>query len=231
MKLVVANLKMNLAYSDINNYRNKMEDVITDNEIVICPSSLFLPFFKSGKYSLGAQNVYFEDKGSFTGETSPLQLKNMGTKYVIVGHSERRNIFNENNELINKKVNAVIKNNMIPILCVGESKEEKDEKKTYEVIEKQLDECLINVDTNNIVIAYEPIWSIGTGIIPEEKDIENVINYIKEKYNANTKVLYGGSVNVDNVAMINEISNIDGFLIGSASVDISNFINIINKIK
>mgnify|MGYP001809818705 CR=1 FL=1 len=236
MKIVVANLKMNLLCSDIKNYRDKLEELSTENKIVICPSSLYLPFFKSNKYKIGSQNVYFEDKGAYTGEISPMQLKSIGAEHAIIGHSERRNYFKEDNFVINKKVINALRNGISPILCIGETKTEKLENDTFNVINKQLTECLNGIlDVSNIVIAYEPIWAIGTGIVPQAIEIKDVVNYIKryvkEKHEQEINVLYGGSVDNGNIDSIMTAGNIDGYLVGTACINIDNFIELIKKIS
>lgn len=236
-KLIVANLKMNLTLEEANDYLDIIKKNIIDQlEIIICPSFPFLPLFKNKDYKLGAQNCYYLDKGSYTGEVSPLQLKTIGVSYIIVGHSERRIYFKENNELINDKLKAILKHNIKPILCIGETMEERLLHKTFIVLKKQLNEALKDIESDmltDIVIAYEPVWAIGSGKTPTSQEIAEVINYIKDLIKKEYKidniiVLYGGSVNLKNIKVITNIA--DGVLIGSASVDADNFINMINKI-
>jgi len=236
MKLIVANLKMNLLFEEINVYKETLENISFTNKIVVCAPMAFVPLFKSDKYSLGAQNCYVEDKGAYTGEVSAKQLKSLGAEYVIVGHSERRSYFKEENDFINKKCLKVLENNMLPILCVGEITEEKLAGNTYNVIQKELAECLVGINNfDNLVIAYEPIWSIGTGLIPSVDEIKDAIAYIKEyvkgNYRQEVKVLYGGSVNMNNIFEIGQIDNVDGFLIGTSSININDFVNDIEKIN
>jgi triosephosphate isomerase len=236
-KLIVANLKMNLTLEEANDYLDIIKKNIIDQlEIIICPSFPFLPLFKNKDYKLGAQNCYYLDKGSYTGEVSPLQLKTIGVSYIIVGHSERRIYFKENNELINDKLKAILKHNIKPILCIGETMEERLLHKTFIVLKKQLNEALKDIESDmltDIVIAYEPVWAIGSGKTPTSQEIAEVINYIKDLIKKEYKidniiVLYGGSVNLKNIKVITNIA--DGVLIGSASIDADNFINMINKI-
>ena len=236
-KLIVANLKMNLTLEEANDYLDIIKKNIIDQlEIIICPSFPFLPLFKNKDYKLGAQNCYYLDKGSYTGEVSPLQLKTIGVSYIIVGHSERRIYFKENNELINDKLKAILKHNIKPILCIGETMEERLLHKTFIVLKKQLNEALKDIESDmltDIVIAYEPVWAIGSGKTPISQEIAEVINYIKDLIKKEYKidniiVLYGGSVNLKNIKAITNIA--DGVLIGSASIDADNFINMINKI-
>lgn len=231
MKLVVCNFKMNLNASDINEYLKEVK--VDNNNFVVCPTSLYIPYFLNNKYKVGIQNVYYEDKGAYTGEVSPSQAYSMGVNYVILGHSERREIFKENNSLINLKINGCLKNNLKVILCIGESLTEKSMHKTKEVLKKQLKECLKDIK-EEVIVAYEPIWSIGTNKTPTKKEIEETINYIKEVVidltDINPKVLYGGSVNEKNIVTLNKINNIDGFLIGGASIKIDSINKIIKEV-
>jgi triosephosphate isomerase len=239
-KVIIANLKMNLIKEECEQYLQTIKGKITDElEVIICPSFPFLSIFISKEFKLGAQNTFYLEKGSYTGEVSSIQLKSIGVKYIIVGHSERRKYLNENNDLINKKIIAVLKQNINPILCIGETEEEKAMHKTAVVIKKQLDEALKNVepeDLNDIVIAYEPVWAIGSGITPTLDEINDSISFIKniilQKYNFDhIKVLYGGSVNLDNIKQIMNLSYVDGVLIGSASTDPNTFIKMLSIIE
>lgn len=231
-KLLVANLKMNLTKDEIINYKKVLEESNIDN-IIICPSSIHLPFLLSDKYEVGSQNGYFINKGAYTGEISFYQLKDMGINYSIIGHSERRNIFNENNGLIFNKLKSCIENNILPILCIGENKEERLGSKTIDVINEELKYIPYDM-FNEIIIAYEPIWAIGTGLIPTMSEISEVLTYIKKILNEkekSVKVLYGGSVNISNIKEICSLDNCDGVLIGGASNDPNNLINMYNEVK
>lgn len=239
-KIVVANLKMNLIKEEYEEYIQTIKGKITDElEVVICPSFPFISMFQSKEFKLGAQDTFYIDKGSYTGEVSPTELKSLQVKYIIVGHSERRKYFNETNDLINKKVTAVLEHNMKSILCIGETDEEKLMHKTAIVLKKQLEEALKNIDSealNDIVIAYEPVWAIGTGKTPTKEEINDsalfIKNMILQKYNfKNIKVLYGGSVNLDNIKSIMNLSNIDGVLIGGASTNPSTFLSMLDIIE
>lgn len=237
-KLMVMNLKMNLDYSEAETYviniKNKISDI---HDVIFCPSSPYLSLFQSSGYKIGVQNVFSLNKGAYTGEVSPLQLKSMGINYSIVGHSERRTHFHEHDKLISEKIDGCLANGIIPILCIGESLEEKQLKRTSVVLNSQLSNDLKNVDSDaivDVVIAYEPVWAIGSGKTPTLSEIEDVISYIKKnikaKYNTNIKVLYGGSVNKDNIKAIINISNIDGVLVGSASIDSDYLIKMLDLI-
>lgn len=226
-KIVVANLKMNLTVTQISNYLEDIKEVMNSKKVVICPTSIYLPYFLKNKYSVGIQNIAATEEGAFTGEVSASQVSSMGIKYAIVGHSERRQLFNETDTIINKKVLLGIKNKLTIILCIGETKEEKDMLKTDKILKRQLINALRDIDIidiKNIIIAYEPIWSIGTGNVPENKEISIITKYIKGIVNnlyhedIDIPVLYGGSVNEKNIEELNEIKEISGVLVGGASL-------------
>jgi triosephosphate isomerase len=230
---------MNKELDSIKEYIQAIKGKITDGlNVVICPSFPYLNYFKSNEYKLGAQNCFYEKEGSYTGEVSPYQLKSIGVDYIIVGHSERRIKLNETDDMIAKKVYQVLKQNIKAILCIGESKSEKELHKTPIVIKKQLLNALDKVDNDmieDLVIAYEPVYAIGSGVIPKIDDIKEVIDYIKDiinnKYSYNkVKILYGGSVDKNNIKDIININGIDGVLIGGASLNPSEFIDILNQI-
>jgi triosephosphate isomerase len=202
-------------------------------KIIYCPpSTLIRPMskkLKNSRIEVGAQNCHENlTYGAFTGSINSKMLKNVGAKYVIIGHSENR-ISGENDKLINLKIKSAIKSGLKVIFCIGETSQEKRKKKTSLVLTKQLKKGLNNIkNKSNIIIAYEPVWSIGTGLIPRSKDLFEVVKFIKQKIK-NQKVLYGGSVNPKNINELKSIRNIDGFLIGGASQDSKKFIDIIKK--
>jgi triosephosphate isomerase len=215
-----------------------------DRDILICPpfTSLYpvSQIIKNSSVKLGAQNVYFENEGAFTGEISPIMLKDIGVEYVICGHSERRNIFGETDEIINKKVKKVTENGMRPILCVGEKLEEREKGQTFEVVENQIRNCLSNFkDIEKLVIAYEPVWAIGTGKTALPQQAEEVHIFIREligkMYNneiaENLIILYGGSVKPENIDQLMKEKDIDGVLVGGACLNIDSFLRIIDYIK
>lgn len=227
-KIVVANLKMNLTVIEISNYLEEIKEVINSKRVVICPTSIYIPYFLKKKYSVGIQNIAETEDGAYTGEVSAGQVSSMGIKYAIVGHSERRQLFSETDTVVNKKVLLGIKNKLTIILCIGETKEEKDMLKTDRVLKRQLINALRDInnsDIKNIIIAYEPIWSIGTGNIPKNKDIITITMFIKGIVNnlyheeIDIPVLYGGSVNEKNIGELNEIEEISGVLVGGASLN------------
>ena len=214
-KLLICNHKMFLTYDEAIILKNKMDDINFDDiNLVVCPSYLNFDVFKD--YTLGAQNCFYEDKGAYTGEISSYDLNLRKIKYSIVGHSDRRKY--ETNEEINLKVKSLFKNSMTPILCIGETKMDKELRRTSEVLKKQLAMC----KNMGIVIAYEPVWAIGTGNNLSKEQIEDTLMYLRKlldlKEIHNYKLLYGGSVNKSNINFIlNDI--VDGYLLGNASIN------------
>ena len=202
-------------------------------KIIYCPpSTLIRPMskkLKDSRIEVGAQNCHEnENYGAFTGSINSKMLKDVGAKYVIIGHSENRQR-GESNKKINNKIKSVLKSGLKVIFCIGETSQEKRKKKTYQVLNNQIKTGLDKVkNKKNIIIAYEPVWSIGTGLIPKSNELIKIITFIKKKYK-NLKVLYGGSVNSKNINELKLIENIDGFLIGGASQDAKKFIDIIKK--
>lgn len=224
-KLIIGNMKMNLTKEEIDNYLLNFNNLKEDN-IVFCPSNIYIPYFVEKGLNVGIQNVFYLNKGSYTGEVSANQAKSLGVKYALVGHSERRNIFNENDEINSLKLKHIIDNGLKAVLCVGEKKDEPLEETLYKQIS-----ILKDVSLDNVIVAYEPVWAIGTNVIPTNEEIRNASNYIKkivkDNFNYDIKVLYGGSVNKDNIDLLSQINEIDGFLIGGASLKVEEFKNII----
>ncbi|MBI4453787.1 triose-phosphate isomerase [Candidatus Woesearchaeota archaeon] len=247
MALIAANWKMNKTLNEgitFINELNKNIDDVSGNEILICPPFTLLNEISKIKHEnlkIGAQNMYYEESGAFTGEISPLMVKEF-CEYVIVGHSERRNLFKEPNQWINKKVLCVVNHGLKPILCIGETEEEKKKKKTNEVLETQLKACLKNVSENQIkqvVFAYEPVWAIGTGKNATPQEAQDAHAFIRglltDMYSQTTarplKILYGGSVTPENAAELIQQKDVDGFLVGGASLNVDSFVEIIKKSK
>ena len=236
--LIVANWKCNpKSLAEAKELLEKVINGIDNEDVVICPPSVFLNSLINDKVPFGAQNC-FEKEGAFTGENSISMLEDSGVKYVILGHSERRNIFKETNEEINSKLIKVLESKIIPILCIGEKREEREEGKTFEVLSEQLDICLDNVSCpEKIILAYEPIWAIGTGKFAEIKDIKEVRAFIKEfltkKFNQEVsdiiKILYGGSVDSSNVNSYITEAQMDGVLVGGASLKADEFLKLIKS--
>lgn len=234
MKIIAANFKMNLTKKEIDNYLKEIDNKKVNN-VIFFPSNLYIPYFS--KYNIGSQDISFKELGSITGDTSIKQYLDFNIKYVLIGHSERRKYFNDS-KYISDKVNLALKNNIIPIICVGETEEEYNNNLTKKVLKKELNEALENNITllnNEIIIAYEPIFSIGTNKVLDIKEIENIVSYIKSylknTYLLDIKVLYGGSVNLSNIGNLEKISNLDGYLIGNASLDAKSFLDLTSKIK
>ena len=225
--LVVLNNKSNLEKHEFDAYIKELNKIENTNEIVLCPSDIYLNNIKLNRIKLGSQNVSSYDDGAHTGSVSAKQLKDLGVVYSLVGHSERRKENHETNEDINNKIKLLNEEGIIPILCVGEKEEEKEIRK--EVIKKQIEEALSGNNTENIVIAYEPVWAIGTGIIPSTRDINDTILYIKEMY-PNNRVLYGGSLNNNNIRDIKQIEILDGYLLGTVSIEIDKLNELLNQI-
>jgi len=234
-KIIVGNMKMNLTYDMIKNYIDKLKGY---KNFIICPSSLYLPYFIDNNFDVGIQNISEHGMGSYTGEISVSQAKSIGVKYAIIGHSDRRDKYNETDEIINEKMRKAVSNDLISILCVGETLSEKISGNAQEKIKKQLVEDLRDINREyykNIVVAYEPIWSIGTGKIPSNEEIEEMIVFIKRvinhKFNFTPLVLYGGSTNEENIGQLKLIENIDGFLVGGASLIPDKIIKMIETVN
>ena len=233
----IANWKMFGGLSTLNSLAKvikflKIFKKSKNTKIIYCPpNTLIRPMFKkvmNSKIQVGAQNCHESlTYGASTGSINSMMLKNVGAKYVILGHSENRGS-GETDKLINTKIKAATKSGLKVIFCIGETLGQKRKKITNKILSKQITLGLQKVKRRNIVIAYEPVWSIGTGVIPKSDDLFRTINFIKKKVK-NIKVLYGGSVNPKNINELKLIKNIDGFLIGGASQDPKKFIDIIKK--
>lgn len=253
--LVIANFKMKLSsQSEIDNWiRNFSKAIeggkIKETEIILGAPFLFftgfLKFIKKEEFNLGAQNCFWEDSGAYTGEVSPKMLKSVGIEYVILGHSERRKYFGENNEQVALKLEKVLKNRMTPVVCVGETKNERGNGRTMQVVMKQLTEILKNVGRGNIektVICYEPVWAISANN-PDNPPTANEImearllikKFLVEKYGKITaervKIIYGGSVDQNNVRETCLDSGMMGALVGSCSVKPYDFVKLIQKFE
>jgi len=232
-KLLIANFKMNLNLEDVLKYKEAIENSEITN-FVIAPSNIYLFPLVSTKYDLCAQNAHYLDSGAFTGEVSFMQLKSMGVKYALIGHSERRNVFNESDDDIRRKLKSCIDNGIIPILCVGEHKKDRENGIAKDVVYSQIKYAVDNMHIDNLIVAYEPVWAIGTGLIPTNIDIQEMHEYIKDIVKDNTnsvKVLYGGSVNETNIVDICNINGVDGVLIGKAANNPENMLNMYNIVK
>ena len=229
-KILVSNQKMSFdKLKDVKEYISKMKDY-KDN-FIVAPSNLYLKTFADSGFTCSGQNVYSQNKGAFTGQTSASAIKDLGAKYTLIGHSETRSYLKEDEELINEKVKNALETGLTVFLCIGESLKIKEEGKTKEFLKKQLDVNLKDIeDLSNLYISYEPIWSIGS-TPPSNEEIEDIVKYIKSLFNENVRVLYGGGVNEKNIEELNKIPDINGYLIGGASIIPEKFIKIIEVTK
>ncbi len=237
--LIAGNWKMNKTVPEaielVRELKERLKGV-EDRDILVCPP--FTALYPVGRelegssILMGAQNMFYEEKGAFTGEISPVMLKDVGCSYVILGHSERRHIFGESDELINRKVISAVNHNLIPILCIGETLEEREKGETRQVVERQVREGLKGLKPEDeFVIAYEPVWAIGTGrsATPEMAQevhtfIRDVLTELFEKEKAEgVRILYGGSVKPENAKGLLEMPDIDGALVGGASLKAESF--------
>ncbi|MAV64553.1 MAG: triose-phosphate isomerase [Candidatus Marinimicrobia bacterium] len=244
--IYIANWKMNLNAEEANQYISDFISIYKpdcNKEIVFCPSFTNLPIISNKvngleRISFGAQNINENDCGSYTGEISASMIKQLCCKYGIVGHSERRKYFKETDQIINKKIKQLIYNNIIPVLCVGENYRHRELGISNDVVEKQMFDCLKGIATkskNKILIAYEPVWAIGSGQSAEVKDISSMNSVIRNcmitlGFNIEQfYILYGGSVDIDNVINLKSSDYLSGFLIGGASLNVQKFWNLIKK--
>jgi triosephosphate isomerase len=245
-KIVAGNWKMNKTFSEAETLITEIADALDDinlhgTEVVLCPPALYLEMamdvaFESN-FKVGAQNIYPEDSGAFTGEISPLMLKELKVAYCIIGHSERRKYFHETNEFLRLKVVALLKHDIIPIFCCGEVLPEREAKQHFEVVKKQVEDSLFNLPVKsfrNVVIAYEPVWAIGTGVTATKEQAQEMHAFIRgliaAKYDGTTAngttILYGGSCNGKNARELFSQPDVDGGLIGGASLKTDEFLQI-----
>ena len=244
-KVIAGNWKMNMLPNETIEYIENFAPLVkdTENEVILCVpyTDLFYALLnvQGTNIKIGAQNMHFEESGAYTGEVSAKMLKSINVEYVIIGHSERRQYFNETDETVNKKIKAAYENNLKPIVCVGETLEERETGKTIEIITNQTQkalEGLTNEQVASIIIAYEPIWAIGTGKTATSEDAENSIKAIRDKIcqiygqNVSERVIiqYGGSVKSSNAKELFEMPDIDGGLVGGASLKPEEFAKIVN---
>ncbi|WP_078681122.1 triose-phosphate isomerase [Clostridium sp. USBA 49] len=243
--IIAGNWKMHKNIEESVRFIEEIKPLVKDAkcEVVVCPTFLALESVvkvcKGSNIKVGAQNVHFEEKGAFTGEVAPGMLEALGVDYVIIGHSERRQYFNETDETVNKKIKAAFAHNLIPILCVGETLEERESNITEKVIEKQITldlEGLNSEQVEKIVIAYEPIWAIGTGKTATSDQANETIAFIRSvianiygrEVAEKTRIQYGGSVKPSTIRDQMSKSDIDGALVGGASLVVEDFSAIVN---
>lgn len=242
--VIIGNWKMN---KDLDEAKKLVKEIVSEKldngvEKVICVPFVYVTevnkLLEGSDVGLGVQNMYFENRGAFTGEISPVMLKSCGVSYVILGHSERRTIFNETDEIINKKVKSALQYKLIPILCCGETLEERNLGIEKDIVEKQIRNTLDDISVNDIekvIIAYEPIWAIGTGLTASSDDAENMIKFIREilydiygNLSENIRIQYGGSVKPNNIKDLMQKENVDGALVGGACLESTSFCELIN---
>jgi len=247
--VIAGNWKMNKNIVESVSLVKELKDFfrgIKGVDIVVCPpfTSLWVvkEIINGTNIHLGAQNMYWETKGAFTGEISPLMLKDVGCEYIILGHSERRQCFKETSKEVAKKTDAALSVNLIPIVCVGENLDEKESGKTETIIEHEIKALFSKIDSSlaaRIIVAYEPIWAIGTGKSSSSKDANLIIKFIRELFSSEygskiagrIRILYGGSVNPKNINEFMNESDIDGALVGGASLHALSFSQIAKTTK
>lgn len=244
-KVIAGNWKMNMLPNEAMQFIDTLAPLVknTENEVILCVpyTDLFYSLLtaQGTNIKIGAQNMHFEESGAYTGEVSGKMLKSIGVEYVIIGHSERRQYFNETDETVNKKIKAAFANGLKPIVCVGETLEQREAGQTVEIITSQIEKALDGLteeQVENTIIAYEPIWAIGTGKTATKEDANNTIMEIRKKiaeiYGQNEAngviIQYGGSVKSSNAKELFEMSDIDGGLVGGASLKSEEFAKIVN---
>ncbi len=248
-KIIIGNWKMQLNVEESIFQAKQLKKIVNSKiaknvEIGIAPDflslSLLAPIFEAAGIGLGAQDVWYEDKGAFTGQVSPQSLQDLGCKYVILGHSERRQFAGETYDLVNKKIIAALKNDLIPVLCVGETFDERKDGRKDLVIMQQVQTALRGVDilaTQTLIIAYEPLWAIGSGQATQPAEAQHtamiikqsLIDVLEERDLPLVKILYGGSVSAENIASFISQKDIDGTLVGGASLEAHKFIELIKQ--
>ena len=246
--IVAGNWKMNLGFEEgvslFSEVVNMVKDeVIGNQEVVVCSPFIHLNTINKlaegvSNVNVGAQNIHQAESGAYTGEISASQVNSLGVKYVILGHSERRAYFGETDELLAEKTNVALKNGLAPIFCIGETKEERESERFFEVIKNQLDKGVFHLSKEQfakVVLAYEPVWAIGTGLTASPEQAQEVHAFIRQtiadQYDAetadNTTILYGGSCNPSNAETLFAQTDIDGGLIGGASLKSRDFLEIV----
>ena len=233
--IIIANWKCNpISQKEAKEIFDEIKAGIKDAtaEIVVCPPFVYLALrsFSEGGFALGAQNLFWEEKGAFTGEISGAMLKDIGAEYVIIGHSERRKYFDETDEQVNQKIKKALEFGLKIIFCIGETAEEKEAGKREEVLQRQVQEGLKDIlDIDNVNVAYEPIWAIGTGNNCSVEETKESIEFIRKFVKKDTRVLYGGSVKSENSGAYIKEAGSNGLLVGGASLDGKEFIKIIQS--
>lgn len=244
-KAIVANWKMNMDSASIGEFCSKIQDMTIKDDVIagICVPALYFTQVKTAldksKIKIGAQNAYFEEKGAYTGEISTAMLKDAGAELCIVGHSERRQLFGDTDEIVSKKLKAVLSKEITPILCVGEVLAQREEGTHKAHVKKQIESAFSGIgkeDAKKIIVAYEPIWAIGTGKVASAEDAEEMCGFIRSilalKYGdiaESILIQYGGSVKPENISELMKMQNIDGALVGGASLEAQSFESLVMK--
>ncbi|MBQ6324186.1 MAG: triosephosphate isomerase [Bacilli bacterium] len=232
--MIVLNHKSNLTKEEFISYYDKLTKLdISNEEVILCPSFPHFALVTPSNIILGAQNVSKNCSGAHTGEVSATQLKSYNVEYAIVGHSERRTAEKETGEEVSAKVKNLLSEDITPIICIGETKEEKENPEVLDSLYSELLESTKNFnqeDYEKIVIAYEPIWSIGTGVLPSNEEIKEKVKFLKDKF-PKSRIIYGGSVNDANIEELKKNDSLDGFLIGGMSLDINKLDALLKIIK
>ena len=234
MKIIAGNWKMNGSRDSLVHMVTALQDIDSKNTVILCVPYTMLGV-DGGRVAIGAQDASAHDHGAYTGEVSANMIAATGAKYVIVGHSERRQYHGETNDIVRAKAVAVIAAGLTPIICVGETMDEKQAGKTMAIIESGVRESVPNDANNNVIVAYEPRWAIGAGLTPTDSEIADAHKLIADTLTSmglgGTPVLYGASVKGANAAQIMSIPNVDGVLVGGASLKPDDFIPIITSVK
>lgn len=240
MKYLICNLKANKLQKECIEYENEINKIEFDNliELIICPSTPYLYLFQGDKYKLGSQDISRFDLGAHTGENPAAQLETLNVKYALVGHSERRILFKEEESTIIAKIKKAYHSHIHPIYFVGETLEQKNKNKEIEIIYNQLVTIIDEIPDykrEKMIIVYEPVWAIGTGKMPTVAEITKRIEFIKQllndKYSLNLPILYGGSINEINIDSLLSIKKLDGFVLGESAQEIPDLVSIYKKIQ
>ncbi|WNB92831.1 triose-phosphate isomerase [Bacillus sp. NEB1478] len=247
--IIAGNWKMNKTLSEARSFVEEVKNLVPSAETVdsvICAPALFLDCLadesEGTPLAIGAQNMHFEESGAFTGEISPVMLKDLNVQYVILGHSERRELFGETDELVNQKTHAAFKHSLTPIVCVGETLDQREADQTKDVVKQQTEKGLQGLSDDQMkqtVIAYEPVWAIGTGKTASSEDANEVCAYIRsvvaEQFSQDVadavRIQYGGSVKPDNIKELMGMSDIDGALVGGASLDPKSYLQLLEGVS
>jgi len=241
-KLIAANWKMYKTVSEAEKFINEflpLVNTVEDIEVVICPPftclSVLSQELKDNRVKLGAQDVFWASQGAYTGEIAPAMLLDLHCRYVIIGHSERRQVIGETNVIINRKLKAACEAGLVPIFCVGETLSERQQNQAKQVVQQQLEQGLMDISPQELVLAYEPVWAIGTGVNASPDDAREMAGFIREylaiikdrKWAEGIRILYGGSVKPENIARFIAEPDVDGALVGGASLAATDFARIV----